>query len=104
MSLNLPYNARVIETYAEARDAVDRELAPLWGDTRGTFYVAPEGYEDDTSFFVPWGAREWLVDGDPSFVLLNGAATFVDKVTGFVSMTLYVEEAARIDRMSPVTA
>lgn len=104
MSLILPYNARVIETYAEARDAVTAELAPLWGETRGTFYVAPEGFEDDTSFFVPWGAREWLVDGDPSFILLNGAATFVDKVTGFVSMTLYVEEAERIDRMSPVTA
>ena len=100
----MPYNARMIETYDEARAAVERELAPLWGDTRGTFYVAPEGYEDATSFFVPWGAREWLVDGDPSYVLLNGAATFVDKVTGFVEMTTAASEMPRIQAMSPVPA
>lgn len=92
----------MIETYAEAREVVEQEIAPLWGDTPGTFYVADEGYEDATSYFVPWGAREWIVDGDPEFVLLNNAATFVDKTTGFVEMTNYSVERERIDAMTPV--
>ena len=102
MSLPSRYNARMIETYEQAREAVRAEIEPLWGETRGTFYVAPEGYEDRHAFYVPWGAREWMVDSDPEFVLLNNAATFVDKATGFVSLTTYSTEAARIAAMQPV--
>lgn len=94
----------MIETYADAMSVVRAEIAPLWGDTRGTFYVSPNGYEDATSYFVPWGAREYLVDGDRSFVLLNGSATFVDKITGFVEVTTYIAELDRIDAMKEITA
>lgn len=104
MSLNLPYNARMIETYDEAREAVTREIAPLWGDTRGTLYVAPSGFEDRLGYFVPWGAREWMVDGDENFILLNNAATFVDKVTGFVEITTLSTVLDRVDAMSPISA
>jgi hypothetical protein len=93
----------MIETYADAMGVVRAEIAPLWGDTRGTFYVSPDGYEDATSYFVPWGAREWLVDHDPSYILLNGSATFVDKITGFVEVTTYIAEIDRIEAMEAVT-
>jgi hypothetical protein len=91
----------VIETYEEAVEVVRREIAPLWGDTQGTFFVSPNGFEDETSFYVPWGAREWLVDNDPQFLLLNNAATFVDKITGFVELTTASVEMSRIEAMSP---
>lgn len=91
----------MIDTYQAARDAVAAELGPLWGETPGTFYVADEGFEDADSYMVPWGAREWLVDDDPAFVLLNGAVTFVDKASGFVSLDTMVTNLARVDRMTP---
>lgn len=91
----------MVDTYAEARAIVDRELRPQWGDTAGTFYVDEQGFEDDTSYFVPWGAREWLVENDPSYVLINGAATFVDKATGAVVLEPMVACLERVDRMAP---
>lgn len=90
----------MIDTYQAAHEAVEREIGPLWGDTPGTFHVAAEGFEDADAYMVPWGAREWLVDGDTGFILLNGAVTFVDKMSGFVSIDTMVTNLQRIERMT----
>lgn len=91
----------MIDTYQAARAAVEREIGPLWGDTPGTFHVAADGFEDADAYMVPWGAREWLVDGDRAFILLNGAVTFVDKVTGFVQIDTMSTNTERVERMTP---
>ncbi|MFV0374578.1 hypothetical protein [Microbacterium sp.] len=92
----------LIHSYEAARTAVAVELGPLWGDTPGTFHVAEDGLEDSEGYLVPWGAREWLVDGDPAFTVLGGAITFVDKATGRVRVGIRVNHAKRIATMSPV--
>lgn len=88
-------------TYSEAVELVREQILPRW-DADGEFHVSSSGFEDDEAFMVPWGAREWLVDGDRSFMLLSGSMTFVDKETYEVADRFAVEMLDRVDKMTAV--
>lgn len=88
--------------YAEARAAVAETLGPRW-DAPGTFYAAVSGFEDARGYLVPCGAREWLVDRDRAFLVLDDRIVFVDKTTGDITESSYMLEMDRVDRMRPVT-
>lgn len=92
----------MMRTFDEAREIVALQFGSLWGGTEGTFYVDTRGAEDDESYLVEWGAREWLVDRDLDFMLLNNLATFVVKATGAVVTEIYTTQIARIDLMRVV--
>lgn len=91
----------MIENYEAARAAVDAAKRPLW-DGAGTFYVDTTGFENDRHYLVPWGAREWLVDGDEAHLLINGVWTLVNKITEEVVDVLAIESMALVDSMRPV--
>lgn len=91
----------MIETYEVARDLVRIDLASAWEDDSGALYVAEQGSEDDEAYFVPWGAREWLVDKDPSYILMTGVSTFVVKETGEIQHLPAMATLYRIAKMRP---
>jgi len=74
-----------------------------WGITGGEPAVSPNGFEDGEDFLVVWGAREYIVDGDNNFILLNGTVTFVNRETGLIRDELMVEQFAKVDGMTPVS-
>lgn len=95
------YDVRMIETFEQAREAVAREMQPLIGD--GVILrVSSQGLVDGDAYLVTWGVEYPPLRGIST--PLPGAATFVDKMTGFVSITSFTAEIERITRMTGVTA
>lgn len=88
-------------TYEDARAAAVAYLAPDWPPDGGTLYADKIGLEDSLAFLVPIGAREFLVDGDQSFVVLGVDVVTVDKITGAIVTLDILTDAARIDAMTP---
>ena len=68
-------------SYEEAREIVLREVAPNWG--LGTFCLDDrEITEDDEVYVFTVGAREYIVDGDESYLTVGGALPVVHKADG----------------------
>ncbi|WNM65413.1 hypothetical protein SEA_PHONEGINGI_9 [Microbacterium phage Phonegingi] len=98
------YDVRMIETFEDARIAVRREMSLLAADPDDVM-VSDLGYEDEHGWFVPWGVRmaQQPVEGQTHYANpLPRAATFVDRLTGFVSMTNLEAEHDRISNMRAV--
>lgn len=76
--------ARKIEnpdvTFEQARQIVDDQMRAGWG--KGSFWVAPYGYEHDRYIYVVYGSREWMLDHDRSFARPNDTHVFVRKSDG----------------------
>ncbi|AWN03191.1 hypothetical protein PBI_APPA_9 [Microbacterium phage Appa] len=98
------YDVRMIETFEQARDAVHREMSLLVDDP-ATLVVARHGFEDEHGWMIQWGVTKVGYSGRVAVdEPLPRAATFVDRLTGFVSLTSADAERERIDSMSRVTA
>lgn len=91
-------------TFDAARTAVEQALAPLWNADDGTLHISESGLEDDLGFMVEWGAREWLVDGDPRHIVANNVVTFVSRFTGVVTHAPRAEVEQRLAKMRVVSA
>jgi len=88
-------------TYGQAVELVREDVAPRW-DAHGSLYVAPNGFESDSEFLVPVGAREWLVGNDAAFALISDTAVFVNKQTGLIITRSVHEHLDLIDSMRAV--
>lgn len=64
--------------------------------------VADFGYQNEQSFLVVDGPREYLVDDDLDFVLVGSSVNIVDKSTGDVVFWSHVDHAEEIMAMTPV--
>lgn len=82
---------------------MERRARRWWPQDAGTLVVLPDGYEDDQAWHVVVGAREWLVDQDPDYVLLDAPAWLVSKSTGRLELATVVEVLDRLERMRPVS-
>jgi len=91
-------------SFTEAREAVEDLRVSDWSGTWGTLYVSPDGFADEDDYLVVWGPREYIVDDNPYFILLNNTATFVDRQTGEVRDVPYALHLDKIDAMAPVRA
>lgn len=91
-------------TFDEAREVVKKAEGRLWGDRAGHFYVSDEGFQDKTHFWVVCGAEEWLVDEDQGFNEADADIALVDKQTGKLTISTYLNEPDRFDAMTPVSA
>ena len=87
-------------SYMEASEIVTKELAGSW--KFGTFYVDSEGFENDELFMVPYGAREWLVDGDETFLIMDSFIALVDKQTGELDLVVYLENQELIESLTAI--
>ena len=87
--------------FEEARSVVDRAVRP-WPAELGELYVAPDGFEDERSWQVIAGAREYLVGGDVGYALLDWPALLVDKVTGRLERVVVIESFERLGAMRAV--
>lgn len=98
------YDVRMIETFEQACDAVRHEMSLLVDDP-DSLHIFSEGLEDVDGWLVQWGVIEHIIDGVNVIVSpLPRAATFVDRLTGFVSLTSAEAERERIAAMSRVSA
>lgn len=91
-------------TFEEARRIVFGALRPEWKRSQGTLVTLPAGYEDDTHWHVIAGARQWLVDRDDNFSIMDAPVLLVNKKTGTVERLSVLEDADRLRRMTPVGA
>jgi hypothetical protein len=89
-------------SFAEARGAVLRVRRADWRATGGTLYVSPEGFADADDYLVVWGAREFLVDGDLDYLLVDNTVTFVSRTTGKVRDDVMVLSFDKVDGMWPI--
>jgi hypothetical protein len=87
-------------SYMEATEIVTRELADSWEP--GTFYVDPQGFENGELFMVPYGPREWLVDGDETFLLMDSLIALVNKETGELDLVVYLENQELIESLTAI--
>jgi hypothetical protein len=70
-------------TFDEAVDIAYREASELWKNNRGTLQIDDRNItEDDNVFIVRGGAREFLVDGDRSYLGYGGGLGVVEKTSG----------------------
>ncbi|MFK0042438.1 hypothetical protein ACIQTW_21590 [Paenarthrobacter sp. NPDC090517] len=88
-------------TFEEARTTVRESRESLW-EGLGTYTVADYGWEDETSYLVVEGAREYLEDNNDEFVVMDAPAIFVDKATGIVLEADFLAVAGRVQAMTPV--
>ena len=89
-------------TFEEARNRVADATEGDW-DGPGTYYVAPDGYEDAGAFLVTVGAEEWLAANHPDYSVPGDPLFLVDKQTGAVTVLSELADHDRIDAMTPVT-
>ena len=90
-------------TFQQAREAVALHIVPRWpGLEAGRPFVADWGSQDETHWEVIAGAKEYLVDGDQSFVMMDLPVFLVDKRTGDVEEVPFLEALGRLERMEPV--
>ena len=66
-------------TVEDAQRVATDVARPSWD--KGTFMIA-EVFEDEDYYAVVFGAREWFIDGDESFIRIGDWPVFVDKETG----------------------
>lgn len=77
-------------SFDEARIIVVSELKPLWNSIGGTFYVAEWGSENKKYWQVPAGAKEFFVDGNFDFQIIDDQVYLVEKETGqFTTIIAY---------------
>lgn len=85
-------------TFEDARTIVDDAERDRW--RLGTYYVAPYGYDTGDEWLVIRGAREFLVDGDPSYAALDQPPALVHKLTGrlrYAEPLDFFEDAAPVN-------
>ena len=94
------------ETFSEAMEIVRAYGGALWDAAgyRGTYYVSPEGYEDDEKYLVIDGAREDLLDDDLDYAPMDKTALLVMKGSGLVVEATGLEASIALEDMQPVRA
>lgn len=88
-------------TFTDARAIVAAALLPVWEATGGTFTVTEWGWETETYWVIPAGAKEWLLDSDKKFRTLDDQIFLVDKATGEFTATVVPLNLDLLDRMTP---
>jgi hypothetical protein len=91
-------------TFEEARRRVEADMRKHWQSSQGTLVVLPDGFEDTDGWHILAGAREYLVDDNPDFALLNSPAIVVSKKTGEIERLVVLESFDRLQQMRPVSA
>jgi hypothetical protein len=90
-------------SFADAVHTVQTRLLATWGGTYGTPYAAPTGLRDADDYLVSWGAREWLVEGNADYMLMNGVVTFVSIETGEPRDELMILNFEKVAGMSAIS-
>ena len=88
-------------TFSDARQLVEEALFLTWQG--GDLATEATGYEDATAYLVTYGDARYVNGGDVRFMQLDAPAALVSKSNGAVEFVNYLDNAARIDQMSPTT-
>lgn len=89
-------------TFHEAREVVKKAEGGLWADKHGTFYVSDEGFQDKKHYLVVFGAEEWLIDQDPSYMEMDADIALVSRKDGKLTIATYLDDPDRFDAMRPI--
>jgi hypothetical protein len=88
-------------TFEEARLIVERSLHGSWSPQLGTLITLPVGSQNATHWRVVAGAREYLVEHDDDFNLMDAPAMLVSKRTGEVSRLVVISNLDLLGSMTP---
>ena len=88
-------------TFEQAQAIVAAELLPDWNSNLATFHVADWGWQTDEYWMVPAGPREWLVEFEIGFMILDDEMYLVDKKTGEFIKTVAYRNTDLLRRMEP---
>ena len=86
-------------TYSEAAELVFEALKDDW--EYGSLFVDPEGFENEELYLVPYGAKEFLVEGDELFVIEGAPVALVNKFTSEISFVAYLGNRELIESFWP---
>ena len=86
-------------TYAEAAELVFEALKDDW--ECGSLFVDPEGFENEELYLVPYGAREFLIEGDELFEIEGAPVALVNKFTSEISFVAYLSNRELIESLWP---
>lgn len=91
-------------SFEQARKLAFEKNAAAWKDlgNRGEYMVADYGFENEDAWLIVDGAREYLVDGDYSFEIMDKPLTLVMKATGEVFQMQHLDDPDTIHAMTPV--
>lgn len=89
-------------SFEEARAIVSDKLLPNWHPIQGTFHVATFGSENDQFFLMFPGAREYLVDGDKNFRVIDDVIYLVEKSTGRYIEAIAYENLDLLSSFTPI--
>lgn len=90
-----------VTSFAQAREIALEYLRATWGGP-GTPWTSQLGLEDDEGYLVQYGAKEFLVDGDPAFQIMESSCLLVDRHVGLVEHQNVNVIFDRIDAMTRV--
>lgn len=90
-------------TFEQARRSVEHLMRFDWQPDHGTLITLPTGFEDAGHWRVVAGAREYLVDRDVDFNLMDVPAFLVSKSTGAITQLSVVDNFDQLDGMTPTT-
>lgn len=83
------------EAQAAVRSTLDRDSA------RRHLVIGDDCLEDHRGYLVEYGPPAWVREADPRAMPLDLPAALVDKTTGTVAFVNYLDNASRIDAMTP---
>lgn len=89
-------------SFDEARKIVEDEIRPEWTPDYGTLVTLNTGWEDDSFWRVTAGAKEYLVDGNTDYVILDAWIYLVSKRTGKITKLHVIDNLKRLDGMTRV--
>ena len=89
-------------SFEDARAIVTAKLLPDWNAVEGTFYVADYGWENDQFYSLAVGAKEFLVDGNRDFFVVDDVLYLVEKKTGRYVETVAYENLDFLKTLTPV--
>ena len=88
-------------SYAEAVEIFNAQEKPKW-DYPGEFYVAPDGYQNDEFYLLPYGPKEYVEMDDTTYEIADLPAALVNKRTGEVSFITALDNLQFIDAFEPI--
>lgn len=88
-------------SYAEAVEIFTAQEKPKW-DYPGEFYVAPDGYQNDDFYLLPYGPKEYVDKDDITFEIADLPAALVNKRTGEVLLITVLDNLEFIEAFEPI--
>jgi hypothetical protein len=88
-------------SFKEAQTIVSSQLKSKWNSIGGTFHVADWGSENEKYWQIPVGAREFLVEGDLDFQIIDDQIYLIEKQSGEFTIIIGYQNLDLLETLKP---